>query len=139
MGSEVTTELRGWLQVDSVTPYDSGNYTCVPSYAIPAWTEVHILHGEKTYIFQHTHLKILKKINTLYLGNAEENQAGLHNGASEVKVDVTSSSSPLRSPHHHQSLIMTAVSLIAFAANPLKRLLLRLENRRRNFLANNNT
>ena len=46
MGSEVKSELHGWLRLDGVTPYDSGNYTCVPSYAIPAWTEVHVLHGE---------------------------------------------------------------------------------------------
>ena len=43
--SVVDKELKGWLQIDNVTPYDAGNYTCVPSYAIPAWTEVHILHG----------------------------------------------------------------------------------------------
>ncbi len=41
------TELSGWLQVDAVTHYDAGNYTCVPSYAVPAWAEVHILHGEE--------------------------------------------------------------------------------------------
>ena len=28
-----------------MTPYDNGNYTCVPSYAIPDWTRVEILNG----------------------------------------------------------------------------------------------
>jgi hypothetical protein len=47
MGKEVrATELSGWLRVDAVTHYDAGNYTCVPSYAVPAWTEVHITHGQ---------------------------------------------------------------------------------------------
>lgn len=43
----VHDELQGYLQVDNVTPYDAGNYTCVPSYAIPDWVQVHILHGKK--------------------------------------------------------------------------------------------
>ncbi len=46
IGSEVAQELYGWLQVDRVTPYDSGNYTCVPSYAVPAWIEIHVVQGE---------------------------------------------------------------------------------------------
>ena len=45
MESEVTSELRGWLTIARVSPYDSGNYTCVPSYAVPAWTEVLVAHG----------------------------------------------------------------------------------------------
>ena len=50
MGRELSpTELSGWIRVDSATHYDAGNYTCVPSYATPAWTDVHILHGEKGY------------------------------------------------------------------------------------------
>jgi hypothetical protein len=32
--------------VDKVTSYDNGNYTCVPSYAIPDWTRVEILNGK---------------------------------------------------------------------------------------------
>ena len=47
MGREFSpTELSGWIRVNSATHYDAGNYTCVPSYATPAWTDVHILHGE---------------------------------------------------------------------------------------------
>ena len=45
-GMEVTEKgIRGWLEVRRVTPYDAGNYSCVPSYAIPDWTQVHIMHG----------------------------------------------------------------------------------------------
>ena len=48
MGIELSpTSLSGWIRVESATHYDAGNYTCVPSYATPAWTDVRILHGEK--------------------------------------------------------------------------------------------
>ena len=46
-GMEVTkTGIRGWLEVRKITPFDAGNYSCVPSYAIPDWTQVRIMHGE---------------------------------------------------------------------------------------------
>ena len=46
-GMEVTKKgIRGWLEVRRTTPYDAGNYSCVPSYAIPDWTQVHIMHGK---------------------------------------------------------------------------------------------
>ena len=37
--------IQGWLQITKVTPFDSGNYTCVPSYAIPAWIQILVLPG----------------------------------------------------------------------------------------------
>jgi hypothetical protein len=39
--------LQGWIEIQRVTPFDSGNYTCVPSYAIPAWVQIHVLAGNK--------------------------------------------------------------------------------------------
>ena len=38
--------IQGWLQITKVTPFDSGNYTCVPSYAIPAWIQILVLPGK---------------------------------------------------------------------------------------------
>ena len=34
-----------FFQVEKVSQYDNGNYSCVPSYAIPDWIRVEILHG----------------------------------------------------------------------------------------------
>ncbi|TRY70331.1 hypothetical protein TCAL_09632, partial [Tigriopus californicus] len=84
----VHDELQGYLQVDNVTPYDAGNYTCVPSYAIPDWVQVHILH--------------------------EENQARLHNEVSEVKVDVSTANSAvsfLNNSHSYRSVLSKQMSL----------------------------
>ena len=39
------TSIQGWLEIQKVTPFDSGNYTCVPSYAIPAWIQILVLPG----------------------------------------------------------------------------------------------
>lgn len=40
-----STGIKGWLVVRRTTHYDAGNYTCVPSYAIPDWVQVHVIHG----------------------------------------------------------------------------------------------
>ena len=45
--------IQGWLQITKVTPFDSGNYTCVPSYAIPAWIQILVLPG--VYEFTKSH------------------------------------------------------------------------------------
>ena len=37
--------LLGILEVRRITPYDAGNYSCVPSYALPDWAQVHVMHG----------------------------------------------------------------------------------------------
>ena len=37
--------LLGSLEIRRITPYDTGNYSCVPSYALPDWAQVHIVHG----------------------------------------------------------------------------------------------
>ena len=41
--------LLGSLEIRRITPYDTGNYSCVPSYALPDWAQVHIVHGN--YMF----------------------------------------------------------------------------------------
>ena len=38
--------LLGSLEIRRITPYDTGNYSCVPSYALPDWAQVHIVHGK---------------------------------------------------------------------------------------------
>ena len=44
--TEVTDNgLLGVLEIRRITPYDTGNYSCVPSYALPDWAQVHIMHG----------------------------------------------------------------------------------------------
>ena len=52
--------IQGWLQITKVTPFDSGNYTCVPSYAIPAWIQILVLPGlyefTKSHFNQYTRL-----------------------------------------------------------------------------------
>ena len=57
-----TNGIQGWLEILRVTPFDSGNYTCIPSYAIPAW------------------------INILVLPDASQAE---YDGVSEVKVDTS--------------------------------------------------
>jgi hypothetical protein len=42
--------LLGILEIRRITPYDTGNYSCVPSYALPDWAQVHIVHGKIIYI-----------------------------------------------------------------------------------------
>ena len=39
--------LEGWLSITKTRQSHSGNYSCVPSYATPDWTIVHILPGKK--------------------------------------------------------------------------------------------
>lgn len=41
------------LQIHNAHPSDSGNYSCVPSYADPANITVHVLNGEKPAAMQH--------------------------------------------------------------------------------------
>ena len=42
--------LLGSLEIRRITPYDTGNYSCVPSYALPDWAQVHIVHGKYNFI-----------------------------------------------------------------------------------------
>ncbi|KAM7285684.1 hypothetical protein ISCGN_032571 [Ixodes scapularis] len=41
------------LQVPDAATGDSGNYSCIPSYADPAYITVHVLNGEKPAAMQH--------------------------------------------------------------------------------------
>ena len=43
----LSRKLEGWLSIANTTTEHSGNYTCVPSYAVPAWTSVHIITGTR--------------------------------------------------------------------------------------------
>ncbi|CAB4058650.1 unnamed protein product [Lepeophtheirus salmonis] len=64
MRTEIGVALQGWLEIKNVSLLDTGNYSCVPSYAIPDWTQIHIMHDEKSAV--------------------------LHEEMSEVKVDTSS-------------------------------------------------
>lgn len=92
--TEVTeVGINGWIQIHRVTPYDSGNYTCVPSYAIPAWTQVHIMH--------------------------DETQASLYDGVSEVKVDTSSASSNnAKLPDIYVTVTVTLLNFLLFSTVP---------------------
>ena len=41
-------ELQGRLVIDKTLALDSGNYSCLPSYATPDWVMVHIVTGQNT-------------------------------------------------------------------------------------------
>ncbi|CAN8029151.1 unnamed protein product, partial [Ixodes persulcatus] len=41
------------LQVPDAATGDSGNYSCIPSYADPAYITVHVINGEKPAAMQH--------------------------------------------------------------------------------------
>lgn len=91
--SEVKNDLRGWLQISQVTPYDAGNYTCVPSYARPASAQVYVLHGAKERDFLLVDTVNEKQFFFSFLSEAE-NQASLHKEVSEVRAEVSSAASP---------------------------------------------
>ena len=87
--------LVGTLEIRRITPYDTGNYSCVPSYAIPDWAQVHIMHG--TYIlnhkitdivqfFEHWLVIIISVCLSLFI---DEQQNGVFDGVSEVKIDAS--------------------------------------------------
>ena len=51
--------LLGILEVRRITPYDAGNYSCVPSYALPDWAQVHVMHGMTKLILPFLNLDIV--------------------------------------------------------------------------------
>ena len=40
------SELQSRLVIDKTLAMDSGNYSCLPSYATPDWAMVHIVTGQ---------------------------------------------------------------------------------------------
>ena len=40
------SELQSHLVIDKTLAMDSGNYSCLPSYATPDWAMVHIVTGQ---------------------------------------------------------------------------------------------
>ena len=47
LGTAVLHEaLQGRLVIDKTLALDSGNYSCLPSYATPDWVMVHIVTGQ---------------------------------------------------------------------------------------------
>ena len=46
--SQLPAELQGRLVIDKTLALDSGNYSCLPSYATPDWVMVHIVTGQNT-------------------------------------------------------------------------------------------
>ena len=54
--------LLGSLEIRRITPYDTGNYSCVPSYALPDWAQVHIVHGKN--IFKMEKLLKIQKLHS---------------------------------------------------------------------------
>ena len=73
-----------------VTPFDSGNYTCVPSYAIPAWINIVVLPGTPNDLLTLISLKMI----LLDASQAE------YDGVSEVKVDTSTSDVLKLYPYH---------------------------------------
>jgi hypothetical protein len=63
------TSIQGWLEIQKVTPFDSGNYTCVPSYAIPAWIQILVLPGMYYCNFTIFFLKTVCMYLLIYLFN----------------------------------------------------------------------
>ena len=87
--------LLGSLEIRRITPYDTGNYSCVPSYALPDWAQVHIVHGKNIFKMEKL-LKIQKFIEALlciwyqYMFIlSDEKQNGVIDGVSEVKIDAS--------------------------------------------------
>ena len=56
----ISRKLEGWLSITHRTNEHSGNYSCVPSYAVPAWTVVHIIPGA---LFHSQDLQIIKVVS----------------------------------------------------------------------------
>ena len=75
-----------------VTPFDSGNYTCVPSYAIPAWINIVVLPGTPINLFKIDHFK-----NDFFFSDASQAE---YDGVSEVKVDTSTSDVLKLYPYH---------------------------------------
>ena len=89
--------LLGILEVRRITPYDAGNYSCVPSYALPDWAQVHVMHGMTNLISPFLNVDIVYQYLScascykliLSLHFIDEKQGNVIDGVSEVKIDAS--------------------------------------------------
>lgn len=98
--------LVGWLIIERAGPYDAGNYTCVPSYAVPASAEVQVIHHGNE--ISRTCSQCNFNANSLFVVSDKNLQQGLLKEVSEVKVDVSSATAiiSLSSPINNNLLIV---------------------------------
>ena len=71
-GMQHPSLLQGRLVIDKTMSGDSGNYSCLPSYATPDWSMIHIVTGKGR--FSWTIFKItfwLHQINFINCGTVE--------------------------------------------------------------------